>query len=69
MQESESMYESHTPLIQSRMNQTRLEKEEKERKRDRGQEADGKKGSPTKQNTSEELKWSLPSTYLGTGWG
>ena len=34
------------------MNQERLEEEEKERKRDRkdrGQEADGKKGSPTKQ--------------------
>ena len=35
-----------------RMNQARSEEEEKERKRDRkdrGQEADGKKGSPTKQ--------------------
>ena len=34
------------------MNQARLEGEEKERKRDkkdRGQEADGKKGRPTKQ--------------------
>ena len=38
-----------TQLRHSRMNQARLEEEEKERKRDRGQEADGKKGSPTKQ--------------------
>ena len=39
-------------------------REEEERKRDRkdrGQEADGKKGSPTKQNTSEELKQGLPT--------
>ena len=39
-------------------------KKRKERKRDRknrGQEADGKKGSPTKQNTSEELKQGLPT--------
>ena len=46
------------------MNQARSEGEEKERKRDRkdrGQEADGKKGSPTKQNTSEELKQGLPT--------
>ena len=45
------------------MNQARSEEEEKERKRDRkdrGQEADGKKGSPTK-NISEELKQSLPT--------
>ena len=33
----------------------------KGRKKDRGQEADGKKGSPTKQNTSEELKQGLPT--------
>ena len=42
----------------------RSEEEEKERKRDRkdrGQDADGKKGSPTKQNTSEELKQGLPT--------
>ena len=48
----------------SRMNQARSEEEEKERKRDRkdrGQEADGKKGSPTKLNTSEELKQGLPT--------
>ena len=31
-------------------------KERKRDRKDRGQEADGKKGSPTKQNTSEELK-------------
>ena len=31
-------------------------------RKDRGQEADGKKGSTTKQNTSEELK-------QGAGWG
>ena len=30
-------------------------------RKDRGQEADGKKGSPTKQNTSEELKQGLPT--------
>ena len=49
------------------MNQARSEEEEKERKRDRkdrGQEADGKKGSPTKQNTSEELKQGLPRHRL-----
>ena len=49
------------------MNQARPEEEEKERKRDRkdrGQEADGKKGSPTKQNTSEELKQGLPRHRL-----
>ena len=48
------------------MNQARSEEEEKERKRDRkdrGQEADGKKGSPTKQNTSEELKQGLPTRH------
>ena len=64
MQESVSMHKSPTPLRQSRMNQARSEEEEKERKRDRkdrGQEADGKKGSLTKQNTSEELKQGLPT--------
>ena len=52
MQESVSMHKSPTPVRHSRMNQARSEEEEKERKRDRkdrGQEADGKKGSPTKQ--------------------
>ena len=44
-----SMHKSPTPLRHSRMNQARSEELEKERKRDRGQEADGKKGSPTKQ--------------------
>ena len=29
-------------------------------RKDRGQEADGKKGSPTNKNTSEELKQGLP---------
>ena len=64
MQESVSMHKSPAPVRHSRMNQARSEEEEKERKRDRkdrGQEADGKKGSPTNQNTSEELKQS----YLG----
>ena len=59
MQESVSMHKSPTPIRQLRMNQARSEEEEKERKRDRkdrGQEADGKRGSPPKQNTSEELK-------------
>ena len=56
MQESVSMHKSPTPLRHSRMNQARSEEEEKERMRDRGQEADGKKDSPAKQNTSEELK-------------
>ena len=63
MQESVSMHKSPTPLRQSSMNQARSE-EEKERKRDRkdrGQEADGMKGSLTKQNTSEELKQGLPN--------
>ena len=54
------MHKSPTPARHSRMNQARSEEEEKERKRDRGQEADGKKGSPTNQNTSEELKQGLP---------
>ena len=52
MQESVSMHKSPTPVRHSRMNQARSEEEEKETKRDRkdrGQEADGKKGSPTKQ--------------------
>ena len=47
-----------TPARQSCMNQARSEEEEKERKRDmkdRGQEADGKKGSPTKQNQEREI--------------
>ena len=46
------MSKNSNPITHSRMNQARSEKEEKERKRDRkdrGQEADGKKGSPTKQ--------------------
>ena len=50
------------------MNHARSEEEEKERERDRkdrGQEADGKKGSPTKQNTSEELKQDLPRHISG----
>ena len=53
MQESVSMHKSHTQLRHSRMNQARSEEEDKERKKDRKdsfQEADGKKGSPTKQN-------------------
>ena len=68
MQESVSMHKSPTPVRHSRMNQARLEKEEKERKRgkkDRGQEADGKKGSSIKQNTSEELKEALPRHSSG----
>ena len=49
------------------MNQARAEEEEKERKRDkkeRGQEADGKKGSPTKQKHIGGTK--TRHTYLGT---
>ena len=68
MQESVSMHKSPTPLRQSRMNQARSEEEEKERKKDRkdrGQEADGKKGSPTKQNHIGGNK--TRPTYLGTG--
>ena len=68
MQESVSMHKSPTPLRHSRMNQARSEEEEKERKRDRkerGQEADGKKGSPTKQNYIGGTK--TRPTYLGTG--
>ena len=52
MQESVSMHKSPTPHRHSRMNQARSEEEEKERKRDwkdRSQEVEGKKGSPTKQ--------------------
>ena len=54
MQESVSMHKSPTPLRHSRMNQARPEKERQEK-----QEADEKKGSPTKQNISEELKQGL----------
>ena len=46
----------------------REEEEVKERKRDgkdRGQEADGKKGIPTKQNTLEELKQGLTKKGVG----
>ena len=66
MQERMFMNKSSTPVRNSSMNQARLEKEEKERKtnsKDRGQEADGKIGSPTKQkvkNTLEEPKQGLP---------
>ena len=70
MQERVSMHKSPTPLRQSRMNQARSEEEEKERKKDRkdrGQEADGKKGSPTKQKHIGGTK--TRPTYLGTGWG
>ena len=52
MQESMSIHKNPTAVRHSRMNQARSEEEEKERKRDRkdrGQEADGKKGSLTKQ--------------------
>ena len=68
MQESVSMHKSPTPLRHSRMNQARSEEEEKERKRDRkdrGQEADGKKGNPTKQKHIGGTK--TRPTYLGTG--
>ena len=64
MQESVSMHKSPTLLRQSRMNQARLEEEEKERKRDRkdgGQEADGNKGSPTKHIGGTKTR----PTYLG----
>ena len=57
MQESVSMHKSTAPVRHSRMNQARSEEEEKEKKRDgkdRGQEADGKKGSPTKQ---KHIRW------------
>ena len=58
------MHKSPTPVRHSRMNQAMSEEEEKERKRDRkdrGQEANGKKGSPTKQNHNlpEEPKQGL----------
>ena len=46
------MHKSPTPVRHSRMNQARSVEEEKERKRDRkdrGHEADGKKGCPTKE--------------------
>ena len=44
----------------SRMNQARSEEEEKRDRKDRGQEADGKKGSPTNQKKkSEELEQGL----------
>ena len=45
------MHKSPTPVRHLRMNQARSEEEEQKRgrdRKDRGQEADGKKGSPTK---------------------
>ena len=48
------------------MNQARLEEKEKEKKRDRKdrtQEADGKKGSPTKQ---KHIGVTKNKAYLGT---
>ena len=62
MQERVSIHKSPTQLRHLRMNQARSEEEENEKrdKKDGGQEAAGKKGSPTKQNTSEELKQGLP---------
>ena len=48
---SASMHKSCTPVRHSSMNQGRSEEEDKEKKRDRkdrSQEADEKKGSPTK---------------------
>ena len=69
MQKSVSMHKSPTPLRQSRMNQARLEEEEREKKRDRkdrGQEADGKKSSPSKQKNIGGTK---NKAYLATGWG
>ena len=67
------MIKSPTPVRHSRMNQARSEEEEKERKRDKkdiGQEADGKKGSPTKQKhiggTKTRPTWAqLRLTMLG----
>ena len=52
---------------------SKVEGREKERKggrKDRGQEADGKKGSPTKQKHSEELKQGPPrhSQVQMIGW-
>ena len=61
MQVSVSMHKNPTHSGRhSRMNQATSEERE-----DRGQEADGKKGSTTKQNTSDELKQGLPR-LLGT---
>ena len=51
MQESVSMHKSPTPVRHLRMNQARSEEEEQKRgrdRKDRGREADGKKGSLTK---------------------
>ena len=39
----------------------RGKREEGRQEKHRGQEADGKKGSPIKQNTLEELKQGLPT--------
>ena len=49
MQESVSMHKSPTQLKPSRMNHARSEEEEKRDRKEKVQEADGKKGSPTKQ--------------------
>ena len=65
MQESVFMHKSPTPLRQWRMNQARSEDEGKERKRDRkdrGQEADGKIGSPTVASFID-LSWAMMNTH------
>ena len=65
MQESVSIHKTPTPLRHSRLNQARSEEEEKERKRDRkdrGQEADGKKDNLTKQKHIGGTK--TRTTYL-----
>ena len=58
VQESVSMHKSPTPFWHPRMNEARLKEEgesDEERKKDRRQEADGKKGSPTKQKKKNYL--------------
>ena len=64
MQESVSMHKSPTPPQAVAHESSKVGgrgKREGDRK-DRGQEADGKKGSPTKKKLSEEQKQGLPGT-------
>ena len=68
MKESLSMNKSPTPVRHSPMNQVKSEEEEKERKRDRkdrGQEADGKRAAQQNKNLSEEPKQCLPRHSSG----
>ena len=67
MQKSVSMHKSPTQLSHSRMNQAWSEEEEKEWKiyrKERGQEADGKKAAPPPKKKKKKLSEELNKEYL-----